>query len=217
MQTKVTKKLFINKYQYKLVLVCAGASWFRGGDWAGILENLKKVVISTDTPMKGKISLQYPAWRTGIKTQEDLDYAFKLQSQLKKLSDIEVRVESPWISIYSNSKADMDSLIKLDKDRVKYISVPPDSTSLGENVVILPKIPYEYRVTVGKSTHPQHAFIEWSETTAKVKLTKSCKRELSKDRSWGGSYFYISGEKNLLVAKMHLGSVINKVERIVKG
>ena len=201
----------MGNYQYKVVLVMPGASVFRGNNLDNVLDSLKSVKL----PVPDNSRYSYAS--ANIRTKEDLDYAFKLQAQLKKLSDIDVRVESPWISIYSNSKSDIDSLIKLDKSKVKYISVPPDSTSLSENVVILPKIPYEYRVTVGKSTHPQHAFIEWGETTAKVKLTKSCKRELSKDRSWGGSYFYISGEKNLLVAKMHLGSVINKVERIVKG
>jgi hypothetical protein len=188
------------------VLVCAGANWFRGGDWAGTLENLQKITLNDS-----KTS------RTGIKTQEDLDYAFKLQSQLKKLKDITVRVETPWISVYSNNKAEIDSLIKLDRARVKYISVPPSNNTLTEGVIISPKVNYEFKVTMGKSGTQQSAFVSWAESNPKVKLTKSCKKELSRDRSWGGSYFYITGEKNLLLAKMHLGGSINKIERIVKG
>jgi len=34
--------------------------------------------------------------------------------------------------------------------------------------------------------------------------------------SWGGTHFYITGEKNLLVARMMLGEGINKVEKILK-
>lgn len=208
MQTKITKRLFIGKYQYKLVLVCAGASWFRGGDWAGILDNLKKITLNDPKNYRST---------TAIKTQEDLDYAFKLQNQLKKLTNLDVRVESPWISIYSNNKADIDSIIKLDKEKVKYVSVPPEKISLDQNVVILPKIDFEFKVTMGKSDKPQIPFLEWAEQHTKIKLTKSCKKELSRDRSWGGSYFYITGEKNLLLAKMHLGGSINKVERIIKA
>jgi len=208
METKTTKKLFSGKYQYKLVLVCAGANWFRGGDWTGILDNLKKITLD---------DIKNARNRTSIKTQEDLDYAFKLQAQLKKFQDAEVRVEAPWISIYTNNKASIDSIIKLNKSKVKYVSLPPANNTLSSDVIILPKINYEFKVTVGKSDRSQTAFIEWAEQHPKIKLTKSCKRELLRDRSWGGTYFYITGEKNLLLAKMHLGGSINKVERIIKA
>jgi len=206
MQTKITRHLYNGKYQYKLVLVCAGANWFRGGDWTGTLENLKKVTLNDSRSS-----------RTSIKTQEDLDYAFKLQAQLKKISDINVRVETPWISIYTNEKSAVDALIKLDKTKVKYVSVPPTNTTLVEGVIILPKINYDFKVTLGKSDTQQSAFVSWAENNSKVKLTKSCKKELMRDRSWGGSYFYITGENNLLLAKMHLGGSINKIERIAKA
>lgn len=207
MLTKLTKKLFNGQYQYKLVLVCAGANWFRGGDWSGTLENLKKINLEANKSRNN----------TSIKTQEDLNYALKLQANLKKCKDINVRVETPWISIYSNSKSEIDSLIKLDKSKVKYVSVPPDNNQLQEGIIILPKVEFEFKVTLGKSSTAQLAFIDWAENNSKVKLTKSCKKELTRDRSWGGSYFYITGEKNLLLAKMHLGGSINKVERIIKG
>ena len=204
---KTTKRLFRGKYQYKLVLTCAGAGWFRGGDWNGVLENLKKIDLTTKTNWQSK----------SIKTEDDLDYAFKLQSHLKKLTDVEVRVESPWITVYTNSKSNIDSLIKIDNSKVKYISIPPDKTVLDENTIILPKINYDYRVTLGKTTHENSAFIQWAENNAKLKLTKTCKRELARDCSWGGTYFYVTGENNLLMTKMHLGGSINKVERIIKA
>lgn len=204
---KTTKRLFRGQYQYKLVLTCAGASWFRGGDWAGTLENLKKIALEDNNK-----------WHTkSIKTKEDLDYAFKLQHQLKKLANLEVRVESPWITIYTNDKANVDSLVKIDKDKVKYICVPPSNTCLEENTIILPKINYDYKITLGKTEQEHSAFIQWAEKNAKLKLTKTCKRELTRDRSWGGTYFYVTGENNLLMTKMHLGGSINKVERIIKA
>lgn len=207
MLTKVTKKLFNGKYQYKLVLVCAGSNWFRGGDWSGTLDNLKKITLKADSRHNNN----------SIKTQEDLDYAFKLQSQLKKSQDLIVRVETPWISVYTNNKTTIDSLIKLDSTKVKYVCVPPANNALTEGVVILPKINFDFKVTLGKTDSAQLAFIEWAENSSKVKLTKSCRHELMRDRSWGGTYFYITGEKNLLLAKMHLGGSINKIERIIKG
>jgi hypothetical protein len=151
------------------------------------------------------------------KTQEQLDYAFKLQHQINKLKNIEVRVESPYISVYTNLKSDVDSLIKIDKDKVKYISIPIDGSNLVKDTVIMPKIPYEFRITLGKTIQNHSAFVEWAENTSKLKLTKSCKRDLLKDRSWGGTHFYLTGDNVLLMTKMHLGGSINKIERVVKA
>ena len=196
-------------YQYKAVLVCSGAHWFRSGDMDSAIENLKKVDLSTNDA-RG-------SWRPLIKTKEDLDYSIKLAKQIKKISGIDIRVESPYISIYSNNKSDIDSLTKIDTDRVKYISVPPTNNVLVENTILMPKINFDYRVTLGKTTAKHDAFISWAEGTSKLKLTKSCKRDLTKDRSWGGTHFYITGDNMLLMAKMHLGGSINKVERIIKA
>ncbi|CAB4125970.1 hypothetical protein UFOVP181_268 [uncultured Caudovirales phage] len=203
-QYKTTKCLFKGTYQYKIVLVCAGAQWFRSGDMDATLVSLNALVTSD----------KRSGYAYSIKTQEDLDYAFSLQKQLKKLQAIEVRVESPWVTVYANNRADIDSLAKLDPNNVKYISIP-DNT-LEKDTIVMPKMDYEFRITLGKTTREHSAFVDWAEGNSKIKLTKSCKKDLCKDRSWGGTHFYITGEKNLLVARMHLGGSINKIERIIK-
>jgi hypothetical protein len=168
-----------------------------------------------------EVNLQNPSstlfYRSKITSQEDLEYGFALQALLSKLEDYQLRVENPWISIYTNTKKNVDRLAKLDPNRVKYISCPPEGGNLASGTVILPKIDFDYKVTLSKTNRENTAFIEWAEKNDKVKLTKSCIKDLSNDGSWGGSYFYITGDKNLLVAKMHLGGAINKVERVVKA
>jgi hypothetical protein len=180
-----------------------------------------------DATLKGlrKINLQehkdaspyYGLVRSGIKTQDDLAFAFKLQAHILKLKDFDIRVESPFISIYSNSEKDIKSLAKLDADRVKYISKPPDNSALTSDTILLPKVNFEYRVTLGKTTQDNSTFVQWASNNKKLRLTKSCIRDLTKDRSWGGTYFYVTGDNNLLMTKMHLGGSINKVERIIKA
>jgi len=199
MEYKTTTRLFRGKYQYKIVLVCSGASYFRN-DLDSALDTLKKITLTAKSHH--------------IKTQEDLDYAFKLHNALSKMKDIDVRVESPWISIYTNNKKDTEVLAKISEDNVKYISVP--AGNLEEGTVLMPKMDFEFRVTLGKTTQEHSAFIEWAETNPKVKLTKSCIKDLLRPRTWGGKHFYITGNNNLLLAKMHLGGSIAKVERIVK-
>jgi hypothetical protein len=205
---KTTRKLFRNTYQYKIVLVCAGAHFFRSNDLSDVLAKLSEIDITS----------KKSNWRSNfIKTQEDLDYAFKLLTALGKIANIELRVESPWVSIYSNSKKDIDMLAKLEPANVKYICVPPKNSSLTNDTVIMPKMNFDYRVTLGKTLQENTAFIAWASTNKKCKLTKSCIRDLGKPRSWGGTHFYITGDNNLLMAKMHLGGSISKVERIIKA
>lgn len=211
MHYKTSTQLFHGTYQYKVVLVCAGASIFRNKDLdnaIATLENIDLSNIKTNT---------FSRYNHSIKTQEDLDYARSLHKCLIKLEDFNLRVEVPYVSVYTNNKKDVDSLIKLDTNRVKYVCVPPKNTTLESGVIILPKVPFDYKVTLGKTIQDHSSFISWAEANSKVKLTKSCAKELSKTRSWGGTYFYISGENNLLLAKMHLGRSINKIERIVKA
>lgn len=208
MEYKTTTKLFRGIYQYKIVLVCAGAGWFRNGDWNNVLDQLKKVDFSSKSYV--------PANRL-IKNQDEFDYALKLQSKLSKLTDIDIRVESPYLSIYTNTKSNVDVLSKLDESKVKYISLPPANTNLEEGTVIMPKVDFEFKITLSKTNTEHTAFIAWAENNSKVKLTKSTKRALEKNRSWGGTHFYVTGEKNLTLARLHLGSCIGKVERIVKA
>jgi hypothetical protein len=188
------------------VIICAGAQWFRNNDLNEALDKLKAIDLA-------KFSYK----SNTIKTQDDLDYAFKLQTALSGLSDVEVRVESPWLSIYSNNRKDIDKLSKIDVEKVKYISVPASNTGLDKDTVVMPKMNYDYRITLGKTNQEHSTFIDWANANKKCKLTKSCVSALLRPRSWGGQHFYITGDNNLLLAKMHLGSSIAKVERIVKA
>jgi len=212
MQYKLTKKLFYGTYQYKVVLVCAGASLFRSSDLDSILENLQQVV--KDFGEDDKYS--YFKNRNIIRTKSDLDYALKLHHELSQISDFNLRIESPWVNVYTNSKAAVDALCKIDESKVKYISEPSADSTLDVDTIILPKINFDYRVTIGRTSQDCTAFVDWAGSNNKLKLTKSCAKALSKSRSWGGSYFYITGDNNLLMAKMHLGGCISKVERIIK-
>lgn len=209
-QYKTTNKLFNGQYQYKVVLIVPGASMFRNGDMAVTLKLLDQVDLS-----KAKLTATF--YRANVLSKEDLDYDYALCKVLSKLDDIQLRVESPWVAIYTNTKKNVDKLVKIEESRVKYVSVPAANTALEEGTIILPKVDFDFKVTLGRTRKNHSTFIEWAEKSDKVKLTKSCVKHLTTDTSWGGSYFYITGEKNLLMAKMHLGGDIGKIERVLKA
>lgn len=206
MQYKTTTKLFREQYQYKVVLVCPGSHWFRSGELDTALTKLKSV------------DLKKQVLRTStIKSQDDLDYAFKVHDVLIKMKDIDIRVESPWLTVYANDKKGIDKLVKIDENKVKYVCAPAAGVTLTQGTIIMPKMDFDYRVTLGKTTQEHSAFVEWAEGNKKIKLTKTAKKDLLRDRTWGGKHIYVTGDNNLLLAKMHLGGSIAKVERIVKN
>ena len=205
MLVKQTRKLFHGKYQYKAVLVVPAASWFRGCNLEYALEKLAVFNLDDKRTFDNK-----------LKTKEDIAFCVKLAKSLAKLDNFEIRIESPLLSFYTNDKLDLDKLVKIDSERVKYISVPEDTASLVANTIILPKIPFDYRVTMGRTRQSHENFVEWAETNSKLKLTKSCVDALNRNHSWGGTYFYVKGDNSLLMARMMLGGSINKVEKILK-
>ena len=214
MLTKTTKSLFKGTYQYKIVLVSSEARFFRNGNMDSTLELLtfQQTRLASKRPSMWSLPHLYlPTNR------EQLNYAFKLQCHITQLKDFELRIQSPYITIYTNSKVDIDRLVEIDPDKVKYISVPVDGSSLVKDTVIMPKISFEFRITLSKTTKNHSAFVEWAENNTKLKLTKSCKRALLSDHSWGGTHFYLTGDNVLLMAKIHLGGSIGKIERIVKS
>lgn len=210
MRHKITNKLFNGQYQYKVVLLCAGAALFRSADVEVIAKKLAEVDLD-----RNNTRVVYR--NTSIRTLDDLNYANNLLDTLRNLSDYSIRIESPWISFYSNKQADIDTLIALGEDHVKYVCAPPDDTKLEVGTIVMSKRDYDYRITLGRTTQTCDSFIEWADANStKIQLTRGCRKDLLKPRSYGGSYFYLTGDNVLLMARMHLGSSITKVERIIK-
>ena len=203
---KETKSLFLKKYQYKVVLVCPAASGFRGGYFETALKELKNY----------KLGDKIFGWQNRIQNQFDLENSIDVCTDLKNLQSIEVRVESPWISIYTNNVKDVNILAKKYANIIKYISKPAKPDTLEDDTIVMPKMDYDFKVTLAASKTEHSAFVQWAETNAKLKVTKSCKRDLLRPRSWGGTHFYVTGNNNLLMAKMHLGGCIAKIQRIIK-
>lgn len=204
MLIKETRKLFKDTYQYKAVLVSPGSTFFRGGDLTASLALLSELVETAQL------------LRTKIKTHENLQYCLDVAKTLLLSNDYEIRVEYPLLTVYSNSKSTIDALVAIDESCVKYISVPPAGGNLVEGVVIMPKIDFEFKVTLGSSKQDNSTFVTWADNNSKVKLTNSARRDLGKNVSWGGAHFYVTGDNNLLMSRMMLGGCINKVEKIVK-
>lgn len=197
----------MNKYKYKIVLVCPVASWFRGNDLAFVASKL----IDLADPE------QHPVWLK-IKTPKDLEYCKTLHNVMFKLSDYELRIEHPLINVYTNVSVNLEKLAVIDPDRVKYISIPNKSNpELANNTVIVKKLDFDYKIFLGKTKQNHTNFVEWSKNNKKIKLTPTAKRSLSRNSSWGGSYFYVKGDQTLTMVRMFVGGSIAKIESVIKA
>jgi hypothetical protein len=200
---KDTTSLFANKYKYKIVLVCPVAGWFRGNKLDFVLEKLNEG--------------NFPPW-VKIKTKEDLNYCFNLQKVMSSLVDYELRIESPFINLYTNTPGNLEKLSVIDENRVKFICLPnKQGPTLEENSVIVKKLDYKYRAHVGSTRQNHLSFVQWCDGNSKIRLTKRAKKDLSKNFSWGGSYFYIKDDKTLTMVRMFLGNLISKIETVIKA
>jgi hypothetical protein len=152
-----------------------------------------------------------------FKSLEDVDLSIRLVTDLKKMQDIDLRIETPFISIYTNEPKHLSLLEKKYLEHIRYISKPLEPNTLDIDTVIMPKLKeFDYKITLAATKQEHGAFIEWAEKSPKLRITNSCKRELLRSRSWGGTHFYVAGDNNLLMAKMHLGGCIGKIQRIAK-
>ena len=201
----------MDTYQYKAVLVCPVSSWFRGCNLDFARQKLKAIDPT-------KLPLLSPPW-SKLRSLADLDYCIALESKLSKFQDFDIRVEHPLLNFYTNNFNDVVSITSVDIDRTKYVSVPDEVLypKLEKNTVFLPKIDFGFKITMGKTRTSYDSFIIWAETSDKVRLTKRCIQDLSSDRSWGGSYFYVKDEKSLTMVKMFLGSEIGRIDRVINA
>ena len=204
---KDTVKLYLNKYQYKIALVCPASNWFRGND-------LDVVSAKLDDVKKGGYC---PPWLK-FKSVDDQQYCIDVCKTLKNYTDYSMRVEQPLLNVYTNDQSQIERLARIDADRIKYVCVPNENhPSLRENVVIVKKLNYDFKVFIGRTRKSYPEFLSWCSKNKNIRLTSSVEDDLSRNSSYGGGYFYVRGENTLTMVKMFVGSEISKIEHIIKA
>jgi hypothetical protein len=203
---KDTVSLFSNKYQYKIVVVCPVANWFRNSDFSYVESRLELLKDG-----------QGPMW-VRIKGPEDIEFSKKLSDVMSSQKDFNLRVEHPYLNFYTNDAKSIEQIAAVDASRIRYVSIPNKSNpGLQTNSVICKKIDFGYKVFLGKTTQNYSNFVAWAKTSDNVKLTKRAEKDLGKDRSYGGSYLYVKSDKALTMVKVYIGNSISKVESVIKA
>ena len=189
---KEMKKLYLNKYQYKVVLVLDAAWLFRGNN----LERAKEQIFEI---REAKSPSPY------IKIF-DTDLVLNLIDVLESIEDYTVRVERCYLSLYFTEDKHIRTIKKLMGSHVKEIYEPKIPLSEG---TVVSSLPYDYKVHVKLNHSADYsAFVEWAADNSKLRLPSSSKLALIHETWYNMVYFYVSGEKQLTLARLHLGSGI---------
>lgn len=195
---KEMKKLYLNKYQYKAVLVLDAAWLFRGKN----LEIAKEKVISFEL---GPFEYRKIA---------DKNMVLDLIQHLTEIEDFTVRVERCYLSLYFTHLNDLTTIQNKFSTYVKEVYTP--KLPLIENTIVS-SLPYEYKVHINVNRNIDYSgFINWATDNKNIRIPKSTVKSLSRMYLFSPSvYFYINGDKQLTLARMHLGSGINRIEKII--
>ena len=197
---KYSNKLFHNKYKYKIVLRTGVASWFRGGKLNFVLKSLSN-------------KHHFPVY-----SKEEHIFAQTVYDTVVVMEGLLTRVESPFLSFYTNNESDLKLIAAINHERIKYISMPdPETSEIAVGSILVKKLDFGFKITMGSARQNLSSFVQWSKDNPKVRLPKRAAHDLSKDYSHGGSHFYVKDEKSLILVKMFLGSYITKIETVIRS
>jgi hypothetical protein len=203
-QIKDTTRLFSGKYKYKLVLVTPVAYLLRSKNF--------------DLAKNKVVDMEYNLW-SRIKNLDQQNYFIAVCNTLKKYqNEFDIRVENPRVSVYTNNTKLVEELSNIDSDNVKFIVMPNNKNpSIESGSVLVKRLDFNFKVHVAATRINHVNFVEWSKNNPKIRMPRRCSVDLSRDRSWGGSYFYVKDDKTLTMVKMFLGSDIGRVETVIKA
>jgi hypothetical protein len=190
-----------------VVLKTAAAHWFRPDAFLKIKERLKDPDESIQKFIFNKKSLF---------EENKLSYVKLIYEQLESRDDYAIRVESPYLSVYTDDYKLIEKLSNINTDLTKYIEVPAiENLQPGE--VYSSRLNFKYKVHFGSTNQSYIEFVNWCDNNLKIKISRKAKIWLCKPRSFLGGYFYVKDDKTMTMVKIFLGSIIKKIETITKS
>lgn len=220
MRTFETKKLFYNKYLYKIVFYNKLAtiftkSWNRN-NWSFALREIKNLDILYN---KGE-----QLYRSTYRYNEPISNREFLEAKtflgylgLQDFSLYTIRTENNYISITSNNLEWLNSIKtgvtvnewwEPNKNFINFLQTNP-------KVVLTNKIPdYEYKVYLKNAV--DYNLANWLiNYKTKIKIGDKTLKNIVEDGWAGGNYFYLKDNKTLLLLQISFSDSIKNIEKLV--
>lgn len=196
-------KKYFNKFYYKLVIYAPGCKSIRSPDINKDIEFRKQWM------REYNVGSWYAKKFGDHMSHLDVGFLYSLQDLLYEYPDIKIRIDEPYMSIYTMDETMIQSVAQsIDPDfrnNIKTLSGPPSDLykdALRNNVILVKKEPkFKYRVFFKEKQFElntrQQILNYLLELGNIVKLTDHTKSSLQKGHNWiWGCYFY-TNDKNI--------------------
>jgi hypothetical protein len=207
--SKKTKKLFFDRYLYKIAVRTPLASSFRGND---IDDTRNALDIYKDTMLRdgSTETLVGHSWnRVRVRLDEvyrDLAFTVLLEAQ----ADSMIRIEGNIMSFYTNDETAIDTAAELYDYHIKEISKPADDKTkefllANPKSILREEFTHKYKVTIGP-VDDATAFKQWASQLPKIKVMRN--------NYLLGGYFYVADLKTLSMCRLFLSNKIRRIDEL---
>lgn len=207
--SKKTKKLFFDRYLYKIAVRTILAKEFRGNDMEKTriaIDHVKNTMLRNgDTEIYVGIS-----WNRSRVTLNEVYRDLAMIVLLESQQDYLIRVEGHSLAFYTNDESAIETVDELYDVNVREICKPADD-KIKEFLLANPKsiireeFTHRYKVTVNP-IEDSTAFKQWAEQLPKIKVMRT-------DYLFGG-YFYVADLKTLSMCRLFLADKIRRVDEL---
>lgn len=209
-QLKKTKKLFYDKYVYKIVVLTPLASMFRGASMEDTLTEIDHFLRSMEYQGETEKSVG-TRWNSRKVTIQEVRRDLALVHLLSSESNYFIRVEGDMLSVYSNDENIMDTGAELYQGCLREVWRPEsdkvkDFLLTNPKQIIRPEYSHKYKVTINGLSDPE-SFKEWAVKLPKLKV-------MPRNDYRVGGYFYVADQKTLSLCRIFLGDRIRRVDEL---
>jgi hypothetical protein len=210
MYSKKTKKLFFDRYLYKVAVRTPLALHFRGND----LESTRRKIDAIRNKMTHHNETETYVGHSWNRTRVSLDTVNRDLATivlLESQEDCVIRVESTTLSVYSNDESVVDTMTDIYNKWDVYEVSRPENDKIKDFLLANPKailreeFSHKYKVTVNP-LDDSSAFKQWAKNLPKIKVMRN-------DYRLGG-YFYVADLKTLSMCRLFLSDKIRRVDEL---
>jgi hypothetical protein len=209
-----TTKLFYDQYLYKLVITNSLASIFRNNNLAYARGQLDRIQLDYESNSVLRLTMYS---RNIAITKQEFVAAKILLSELDIRDDYKIRIENPNMSIYSNNKQWIKTLIAKPLVTKEFWEPKLGTTDLlvKNNIIITDEsFGFKYKITLKDRIDSQ--FYNWLIANPnKVKIGTTCLQSIKNSNYVRGFYMYIKDEKILQLITLMIGTSIARIDNLV--
>ena len=216
-----TKKLFFEKYAYKIKLYAPGSGVLRYSTSKSIVEKLD-LLIQRSNDFYGSSYYFGVAVKSNLKFS-DAKQLEEIKNFIQNNKDIKNRIEEPYISFYSNDIDILKIAAQISKERVDELSLPYSTSDLEKllegNIIVNDTNNYKYKMILNnvfkKEIIPtlKNIFIN-SDIDNETK--KKISRHL-KNGYYPGGYIYTSEMHLAFLLNLAYPNMVKKIYNIVNS